>query len=373
MSRFVIKKAELLIFFNALIDLGLEKNLAITVPLLKNLRLCKLELGEKGVLLEQFIPSQEYEAQLSKRVVRRETRREIREEFADYPDLVKTLYQSGILAPSGLSEIEGLIQRARSQSLIKGGDVFYLALDTNTVRDRLFSNYLARYLDSPNVDFVLCEVVREELTNRRDKIQKGFLQEFRQVGGDLVGGCFRNQNRLEDRLRYIGYLEYNRIRDCTGCEQLSPPAGVGRIPADELIIDLYSQFARMGRKVVLLSRDNELIRMSTGLNNVIPMLLEQDPFPRLRDVQAPWDSFLGFLSLLGNLYGRIDISMGESDLGQIYGVWSQKDAQEWEQEMLRLQIEKDPAGARADVEDTGYIIRTITDHLEILGKIGEVG
>lgn len=373
MGRFVVKKGELMMLFNALIDLGLEKNLWVTVPLLDHLKLCKLDLSGREVGLSQFIPSREYEGQLERRF-KRVGRWELKEEFADYGELVSVLYQSGVLHPSGLEALEETMRWAtRGQSLVKGGDVFYLAFDTNTLRDRLFSNHLRGYLGLPHVDFVLCETVREELANRREKIQKGFLRDLKQVGGEMVETCFRNQNRLEDRLRYIGYLEYNQIRSITGCEQLSGPEeeGRGSAAADEAILEAYSQFAQLGRKVVLLSRDNELIRMSTGHHNLIPLLLERDPFPRMGEVAVGWERFLSLLALLGNLYGRIDLRMGDVELAQLYGVWAQKDVREWEGEMLRIQTEKGAGLSASDAADIASIDRAIADQRAILEKMSE--
>lgn len=366
MSKFIFLKSELIFLLNALIDKGIDSDLNIALPLLNGLRIFNLQIDAKKPLLSHLITQDEYDDMLEKKLGK-VSRWDVRSQFPKYKDIISALYQSGILLPSGRDSLEDTIRWAKSRPVTKGGDIFYLAFDTSTVRDRFFSNYLREYIDSTNVDFILTETVREELANRDDKIQKGLLRDLKQVIGNQADFCFRNQNQLEDRQRYVGYSEYNLIRSLTGCDQLPDAHAHSHRSMDEEIIDAYSQFAAMGRKVVLISRDNEMIRMSTGLNNVIPILIEQDPFPRMNsEIQVSWESLLSFFSLLGILGGSLELKISDKKLAEIHGVWSYKDALEWEKEMVMVQMNKRWDFGKERSGEYFYIENTLSGYQNIL-------
>ena len=54
-TTFNISKQEMMIFFNALIDSGYDKNLQFSVPLLNDLILFRFHLKESGVQVLNFV------------------------------------------------------------------------------------------------------------------------------------------------------------------------------------------------------------------------------------------------------------------------------------------------------------------------------
>lgn len=288
-----------------------------------------------------------------------------------YNDIQQSLYQAGILKPSGLKQLEDIISVLRDQSVIRGGDVYYIALDTNLLRDRFFSVYLKKIPSHPNLDYILCETVRDELKNRRDKLNRNFLQTINHLKHNILTGCFLNQNCLEDRMRYIGFLEYNNMRAATSCEEIDAQSRRSGRLNDEIILEAYSSFVDIGRKVIFISRDNEAVRMMTGAGNVIPILLEHDPVIQT-DFLAAWDQFFDLLYLLSILYGKLNLIVGGVETGALYGVWKGKDVQEWEQDRSLLEIFRPGNEDKDEMKDYQFIISTLKDNLSILKRIQEL-
>jgi hypothetical protein len=50
-KQFIINKAEIMIFFNALMEAGYDRNLQISIPLLDNIILCKFHIDGRNVQL----------------------------------------------------------------------------------------------------------------------------------------------------------------------------------------------------------------------------------------------------------------------------------------------------------------------------------
>ncbi len=230
------------------------------------------------------------------------------------------------------------ISNASIQSVIRGGDVFYIAFDTNILRDRIYTNYLRQYSDAPNIDFILSETVRSELTNRKGKINKGMTNKLTEIFG-YSGKNFLNQNVLADRLRYIGFLEFNRIRHETDCDQLKPSKVIS--DKDEEIINTYAEFAVAGhsRKILLLSRDNEFIRMSPSLPDVIPIIIESRfPVKISKPINCTYNELYSFIYHQSVLYGHIDIHLKGHNIYQCAGVWPQKNVKQWENDYIKISV-----------------------------------
>ena len=139
-TTFNISKQEMMIFFNALIDSGYDKNLQISIPLLNDLILFKFHLQESGVQILNFVAQQKY---LERYIpIAKRLKEHAKKEIPSYNDIQQSLYQAGILKPAGIEQLEDIISALKNQSVIRGGDVYYIALDTNLLRDRFFSVYL---------------------------------------------------------------------------------------------------------------------------------------------------------------------------------------------------------------------------------------
>ncbi|ETR69260.1 MAG: hypothetical protein OMM_04046 [Candidatus Magnetoglobus multicellularis str. Araruama] len=113
------------------------------------------------VKINQFVSIDDY-AKAYIPVIKRLRERDINE-IPDYQAVRSTLFQAGILLPSGLKHVDELISSRQTTDILHGGDVYYIACDTNLLRDRFYSTYLATRPYHPNIDYILCETVRDEL------------------------------------------------------------------------------------------------------------------------------------------------------------------------------------------------------------------
>jgi hypothetical protein len=330
-----LRSQEVILLVNALLDLGYDRNLSIRLPLLKGLPLCRLHFKKEGVSITDFIQRKEYNKRVHQLPKSLSVR--ARRQIPDYNQLIQLFYAAGALQPSGLT---GLIEEMRamaSRPLDKGGDVYHIALDTNLLRDRFFSTCLGGLCFPPNVDFVLCETVRSELMNRQEKINDAFLDDMAPLDRDLAAELFFNQNQLEDRLRYIGLLEFNRMKAATGCHEQDAGSANSSSRNDRYILDAYSSFVGVGCKVIFVSRDQETVRMMRGEEGVVSFLLEQKEFPEEGFVVG-WKALMSLLYLWAVAYGRLEWVVGGAPVAAVDGVWAGKSVTQWEEDCARVEV-----------------------------------
>jgi hypothetical protein len=367
-DRTVMPKERIGLLFNALVELGYERNLEISAPMLGDPVLFKAAMEGARVRISDVIHRGTYERKRGKLVERMKAR--AANGVPEYGDWVQALYQSGILRPSGLEQLEEILALLRRQTVVRGGDVYHVALDTNLLLDRFFSVYLRRLPPHPNLDYVLCETVRDELKNRRDKLKKEDIRNMAPLDSGLLRECFLNQNELEDRRRYIGFLEYTRMREATSCPEIDAPSSRrSGMENDRYILKAYGDFVRVGRKVVFVSRDNEAIRMMTGEEGVIPVLLRHPPYDG-GDRTADWPAFVNFLYLLGVLFGCVGVSVSGVPVAAIYGVWSAKDAASWESDAIRVGLARPSPGEVEDMREFEFVRDRILRHSAALDALG---
>jgi len=362
----LLSKKELMVLFNSLIEYGGKDQFKVTLPLLESLSVFQFGIAADGVKIENFISSDAY-AKIHFPLMKR-LKDPARKEIPSYSDIRQVLYQSGILKPDGLDQLEDILQDLKGQNIIRGGDVYYIALDTNLLRDRFYSVFFKDVSPHPNLDFILCETVRDELKNRKDKLTRNSLKEMEPLKYEVLMKCFLNQNCLEDRLRYVGFQEYNRMRSLTSCEEIDAPSARSGTQNDQYILTAYSDYVDIGRKVVFLSRDNEAVRMMTGEENVIPLLLEH-PYVDQRTFSPDWKSFFNLLYMLGILYGKLDIVSEQTKICSLYGVWASKDAQEWAEDMFLLEFYGSPDGNLSKSDDEPKWRRHLKRNLALLQKL----
>jgi hypothetical protein len=335
MRNYIIPFSYLSIFINPFLQSGKVVTFNITVPMLGNLELCQFSIESEGPSVHNIIRHGLYSGEL-KAILNKGRHSYLLDEIPEYSHFQDAFFQGSVLKPSGLDVLKGYISAASTQSVIRGGDVFYIAFDTNVLRDRIYTNHLREYSDAPNIDFILSDTVRSELKNRRKKMHRKMANALSGIVGNS-GYNFINQNVLADRLRYIGFLEYNRIRHETDCDQLIPE----RVSSnkDEEIIQSYAAFAvaEHNRKVLLISRDNEFIRMSPSLPDIIPIPVEhQFPARISRPVQCAYSELYTFIYHLSVIYGRVDINLNRHRLYECSGVWSRKNAGQWENDYIKI-------------------------------------
>ncbi|RJQ49826.1 MAG: hypothetical protein C4530_22715 [Desulfobacteraceae bacterium] len=369
-DELTIKKRELMIFFNALAQAGYDRNIQFSLPLLGNVILFKAAMDGGKLHIGDVIEKEVYRKILD--AMDRKSKGAALREIPTYDHFAGTLYQAGILLPEGLAQLEDLIGRIKAQNIVRGGDVYYVALDTNLLRDRFFSTYLKNLGRHPNLDYILCETVRDELKNRKEKLGRKSLSALHPLRFDLLEACFLNQNCLEDRSRYIGFLEYNRMRAATSCEELEASSTRSGAKNDRIILESYGCFVDVGRKIVFISRDNEAVRMMAGEDNVIPLLLEHAADIG-RDFDAGWEAFFEWVYLLGVLFGKLDVGVSGVDVAGIYGTWRGKDVMEWEGDQLLLQVYPPRSGDREEMKDYTQIVESLKRNLGILAELDREG
>lgn len=364
-KKFVIKKSEQILLFNALSEIGYDRNLKLSIPMLNGVILFKFSLEPSNVRVYKFLLESDY-IRVFKHIS--DSMKNGRQELPQYQDIVQSFYQSGILKLSGLKQLDELLSGLKDQNITKGGDVYYIALDTNLLRERFFSVYLSQIPPCRNIDFILCETVRDEMKNRVEKTGRKLLNSMNPIPLALLQECFSNQNCLEDRLRYIGLFEYNYMRSTTSCEEIDSPSEKSGMKNDQYILEAYSNFVDIGRKVVFISKDNEAVRMMTGEENVIPIYLESNSSPK-PEFNAKWSQFFDFIYILGILFGRVDILIGNIPTASLYGVWKGKDVIEWENEKMLLKIYKPLTPDEKDMADYKLIVERIEKNLLILNDL----
>ena len=319
--------------------------------------LCRVSFDVNGPVIHDIVGRGPYGRQV-RSLSGRAGNNYVLDEIPDYSHFQDAFFQGAVMKPAGLDALERYILDASTQSVVKGGDVFYIAFDTNILRDRIYTNHLRQYSDAPNVDFILSGAVRSELTNRRRKINRQTAGHLSRIAGN-AGFNFLNQNVLQDRLRYIGFLEYNRIRHETDCDQLKPARTLSN--KDEEIIQSYAAFAvaEHNRKILLVSRDNEFIRMSSSLPDMKPLHIENRFPARISaPVRCAYPELYSFIYHLSVIYGRVDIRLRGHLLYECSGVWSGKNAGQWENDCIKIS-----ANGKLPFLDK------IDDHAAVLGNM----
>lgn len=107
-KQFVIDKAEIMIFFNALMEAGYDRNLQISIPLLDNIALCKFHIDGRNVQLADFITDEDY-SKITKKLVKALKNKNKATEIPFYNDIQKTFVQAGIAPLDGQEKLDRLI------------------------------------------------------------------------------------------------------------------------------------------------------------------------------------------------------------------------------------------------------------------------
>ena len=336
MKDYIVPFDYLALFFNPLLKGGITLTFSINAPMINDITLCDLSLIADGPQIHGIATERTY-SDHKDMLVSKTRKGYLLDEIPDYKHFQDVFFGSAMLNPDGLNVLIGFVKDAAKQSVVKGGDVYYFAFDTNVLRDRIYTLYLRPYSDAPNIDFILSETVRSELTNRQGKLRRSVINElFRMMGP--VAYNFSNQNTLADRLRYIGFLEYNRLRHETDCDQIEPDESRS-VNKDEAIIRAYADFASGGqhRKVLLVSRDNEFIRMSSSLPDVIPIILESRfPAKIPKTLPCSYNQLYAFIYYLSVVFGRVDFTVKDHKLYECNGVWPQKNVKQWEGDYMKI-------------------------------------
>ena len=350
-------------YMMALLNL-LGDRVQVDAPLLQHATLFTLNLAQATAHIEGIIDSTRYHARYTqvKEQVRatlpNDTAAQVMAEVPDHNRLCEAFRIAGIVPPENLSELEQVLKQARASNPARGGDIYYFAFDNNALRNRLYSLYLKpAQRGRPEPNMLLSRAVYDELDLCKGKILSRFLKAFDSAFPSLgVRQLFGNQNRLEDRLRLLARREWDKILQSSAYDVVK--AGRKSDP-DGPIIRSYAQFAATaGRKVVVLSSDNEFILRCGGRPNLIPQLVR---YPSEVDeaYRADWEAVSWLLYHLAVVYGRLDLRRADGVTVRVYGVWQGKGAPDWDDERLKIMVEPSNAPLKQALQRTMRILQAV--------------
>jgi hypothetical protein len=350
-------------YMMALLNL-LGDRVQVDAPLLQHATLFALNLAQATAHIEGIIDSTRYHARYTqvKEQVRatlpNDTAAQVMAEVPDHNRLCEAFRIAGIVPPENLGELERVLEQARQSNPARGGDIYYFAFDNNALRNRLYSLYLKpAQRGRPEPNMLLSRAVYDELDLCKGKILSRFLKAFDSAFPSLgVRQLFGNQNRLEDRLRLLARREWDKILQSSAYDVVK--AGRKSDP-DGPIIRSYAQFAATaGRKVVVLSSDNEFILRCGGRPNLIPQLVR---YPSEVDeaYRADWEAVSWLLYHLAVVYGRLDLRRADGVIVRLYGVWQGKGAPDWDDERLKITVEPSNAPLEQALQRTMRILQAV--------------
>jgi hypothetical protein len=349
-------------YMMALLNL-LGDRVQVDTPLLHNTTLFTVDLAQATAHIEGIIRSTAYRErhkQVEEQVrasLPEDTASQVLAELPDYNRLREAFRTAGIVPPENLGELERVLEQARQSNPARGGDIYYFAFDNNAVRNRLYSLYLKpTQRGRPEPNCLLAQAVRDELDTRKGKILYEFLTSLDAAFPSVrIAKIFSNQNCLSDRLRLLALAEWNKILQ-SGNHELVDAADDA--DADGRIIESYAAFAATaGRKVVVLSSDNEFILRCGGRRNLIPLLVR---YPSEVDeaYKADWEAVSWLLYHLAVVYGRLDLRADGTTV-RLYGVWQGKGAPDWDNERLKITVEPSNAPLEQALQRTMRILQAV--------------
>lgn len=347
----------------ALLNL-LGDRVEVSAPLLQNATLFTIDLSQATARVEGIVRSTAYHeryTQVKEQVqvkLSGDIGAQVSAELPDYNRLREALRSAGIVPPENQSELDQVLRQARESNPARGGDIYYFAFDNNALRNRLYSLYLQpTQRGRPEPNLLLSQAVREELDTRKGKILYELLTALDEAFPNLrMVKIFNNQNCLLDRLRLLALAEWQKVLQSGDCELVDNEDGAD---SDGRIIDSYAEFAQSaGRKVVVLSSDNEFILRCGGRPNLIPLLVR---YPSELDeaYKADWEAIGWLLYHLAVVYGRLDLRLTNGVTVRMYGVWQGKRATDWDDERLKITVEPSNAPLEQALQRTMRILQAV--------------
>ncbi|BCW97167.1 MAG: hypothetical protein KatS3mg021_1690 [Fimbriimonadales bacterium] len=342
----------------------LGDRVSVHAPLLQDAQLFTVDLSGSQARIEAIISARDYHNQRD--AVKRhtidnlsgDTSLRIDAELPKHDRLRDAFRAAGIVPPTNLDALKDYLRAAAQSDPARGGDIYYFAFDNNALRNRLYSLYLkSTRRDRSEPNLLLSRAVREELDTRGGKILSEFLEAFnRAYQGVAIDQIFANQNRLDDRLRLMALAEYRKVLQSRNCEEL--PAA-DSADADGRIIDSYAGYANaVGRKVVVLSSDNEFILRCEARPNLIPQMVAY-PLELDAAYETDWEALRWLLYQLAVVYGRLDLQLAKGAIVRVYGVWKGKTEHDWLQEHVKITITPSSIPLEAALQRTLNILQRV--------------
>lgn len=327
----IVKIEELTVLLNQI------RSFLIYVPLIKA-ELFKVELEEREAEIKCALRGRNDYQNIT-------TQFSASQEFPDYSDYSGAFQQAGLTPIENEDEIKKYFEEATGQDLLMGGDRYFFGFDNNVLRNRIFTNLFMPIPEfKTNWGYLLSPYVRYELEDRGKKYDYHKpLQKISKEG--WIIDVFRNQPKLAERKRSIGFTEFQKIRNLRQSNTQVLNAKITKTETlkegllsymDNFIVDDYANFVKAGMKIILLSADKRFIGSAKGRDNIISVLVDYDRRPQ-KDYTCSREKVTDFLYALSVLYGRIELQTVQSEpLLWIDGIWAGKGPDNWTKEQLKV-------------------------------------
>jgi len=265
---------------------------------------------------------------------------------------------SGLVRPENTAEIEEQLQVLYNFNPLNGDLPPTICMDSNLFRYRLYTCFLQgalKKLRNHKIGFLLSEKVGDELANFDRKFRK---EDIAGYAAYLEDNCASNSqsskawhlktcekmfNQLEheQRLRRIGFDEYNKVKKR---EQYGTVISKkeGNSPDMEIISNLREHVRNNNIRSLFLSEDRDAIARAMGNANILTLLVKY-PSPNSLNNSLRVDSYsisnLLFTSAI--YFGGILVHMRTASnalepLFMLQGIWSGKTADEWTNEKVKV-------------------------------------
>ncbi|NHN42952.1 hypothetical protein G9C85_15130 [Halorubellus sp. JP-L1] len=248
---------------------------------------------------------------------------------ADLPDeghYVRALAGAGLLPFENASDVAELVDRHGYRDLAAGHHPLFVGFDTNLLPwypESLLAIEPWRRddADRPPVDgFALASGVKSELdfhyrNPATSRLPAAFGAEYERVEGQPVS---------DNRQGILGLYEYRRLMAERRVEEVRSDTG------DEAIVDAYDEFRERNRQELLLfSNDHGFVDRARdrGLRSSHVSF----PIDTPRKTTVGWSEIERALYLLTVVFGVLELPKVT-----LYGVWPEKDGQDWQREQLYI-------------------------------------
>ncbi len=358
-----IERQNIQTFINALLLEGIE-GLEIFLPML-GITYAKVSFSTQCRLLNivsEPVYSNAYNRTISN--IKKRAKREV----PSYMDALRCLVQSGD-AFENHHEIIGIVNSALDRSPLRGDRTLFFAFDTNSLIDRVYSNFLRNIISSKiqEVGFVISEEVRNELSfhgkySESESREIISIEGFKKNDGVVKGVI--GQNRRIDRTKRIGYLELLKLQSDVRLENVLTKEEKSmqdeNIAADQKILCSYRHFAMEKQSdILLLTGDDTVIGGGKGLPGVrICPLIRRRSY--LVPSECEYDVLCNLIYILALTFLVVDIRADRKYLGQFLGLWEGKQEEDWLNEKVLLFSEH--SAAKSTITDID-ILKGIEKHV----------
>lgn len=253
----------------------------------------------------------------------------LQREIPVFSELRDCLYASSILTSENLIELEEILAEGCSREPLKGDKPLFIGYDNNSLR--FWSNKVVESMLSDifrngmqKVGFCLSSGVRKELRSRWD--EKFKMKDIKKLDGHFVS-IFLNQPPKDARKARLGAVEYKHIATIPSCEEIQD-IGYG----DFEIIDSYKRFQQEHDvDVFLISGDNNFISMAH--ESKMRALYFKMPKIQNDELDAEWENIVDLIYYTAIVFGYVELG----DV-KIYGIWTGKEGNHWDDYMLDIDM-----------------------------------